>query len=218
MNKVSIIILSLVFSLLFPSFTNAALAENCTPIYGGGKTCLPQDKISVDKKVQSPVNDKLLDDLSQAEARYRAGDTITFELTIVNKSNKTLKEIEATDKLPSFIKFISGPGNFNEKTKTLTFRFNNLKPDESRKFIVVGIVNNIDKSACVVNYVSVKSGKIISDDNSKFCLEKTVYVDGFPVMSPPNGLNKTPATGPGILPLLSLLPLGLAGFYIRKKV
>ena len=112
------------------------------------------------------------------------------------------------------------------------FKFNNLKPNESRKFMVVGTVNNVGKSTCVVNYTSVKSGDLKADDNSRFCLEKSVCVEGpvsgqpsnptnkggFPVMPAPLGLTQTPATGPSALPLLSLLPLGLAGFYIRKKV
>ncbi len=232
MKKLVIIILTLVFALLVPFAVKAAGAPNCTPIYGGGESCLPQDKISVDKKVKVPNSDKFVDNLTQAQAKYKAGDTITFELTITNKSKDTLKEVTVIDKLPVYIIYTSGPGNFDAKNRTLSFKFNNLKPNESRKFMVVGTVNNVGKSTCVVNYTSVKSGDLKADDNSRFCLEKSVCVEGpvsgqpsnptnkggFPVMPAPLGLTQTPATGPSALPLLSLLPLGLAGFYIRKKV
>ena len=232
MKRLIIIVLTLIFALLAPMNTNAAGAPNCTPIYGGGESCLPQDKISIDKKVKTPNSDKFVDNLTQAQAKYKAGDSITFELTITNKGKDTLKEITVIDKLPAYIIYTSGPGNFDSKTRTLSFRFNNLKPNESRKFMVVGTVNNVGKSTCVVNYASVRSGNLKADDNSRFCLEKSVCVEGpasgqptqpttkggFPVMPAPKGMTQTPATGPASLPLLSLLPLGLAGFYIRKKV
>lgn len=233
MKKLVIIVLTLIFALLVPITTNAAGAPNCSPIYGGGESCLPQDKISVDKKIKVPNSDKFVDNLTQAQAKYKAGDQITFELTITNKGKDTLKEVTAIDKLPAYIIYTSGPGNFDAKTRTLSFKFNNLKPNESRKFIVIGTVNNVGKSTCVVNYASVRSGNLKADDNSRFCLEKSVCVEdptsegqpnqpttkgGFPVMNAPVGMTETPATGPSTLPLLSLLPLGLAGFYIRKKV
>lgn len=232
MKKLVIIVLALVFTLLVPITANAAGTPNCTPIYGGGESCLPQDEISVDKKVKVPNSDKYVDNLTQTQAKYKAGDTITFELTITNKGKETLKEITAIDKLPAYIIYSSGPGNFDAKNRTLSFKFNNLKPNESRKFMVVGTVNNVGKSTCVVNYASVRSGALKADDNSRFCLEKSVCIEGpaseqknqpttkggFPVMPAPKGITQTPATGPSALPLLSLLPLGLAGFYIRKKV
>lgn len=232
MKRLVIIVLTLIFALLVPITANAAGAPNCTPIYGGGESCLPQDKISVDKKIKVPGSDKFVDNLTQAQAKYKAGDQITFELTITNKGKETLKEVTAIDKLPAYIIYTSGPGNFDAKTRTLSFKFNNLKPNESRKFMVIGTINNVGKTTCVVNYTSVRSGNLKADDNSRFCLEKSECVQGpalqqpsepttkggFPVMNAPKGMTETPATGPSSLPLLSLLPLGLAGFYIRKKV
>ncbi len=230
MKNLIIIVLVFVFALLAPVTIFAAGSENCKPIYGGGESCLPQDKISVDKKVKEPNSNKFVDNLTQAQAKYKAGDTITFELTITNKGKDTLKEVTAIDKLPSYIVYTSGPGNFDPKTRTLSFKFNNLKPNESRKFMVVGTVDNVGKSTCVVNYASVRSGNLKADDNSRFCLEQSVCAEGpashpkittkggFPIMQAPSGMKETPATGPAALPLLSLFPLGLAGFYIRKKV
>ncbi len=233
MKNFIFIVLLIAFAIFAPVTANAAGAENCTPIYGGGESCLPQDKISVDKKVKEPNSDKFVDNLSSSQAKYKAGDTITFQLTITNKGKETLKEVTAIDKLPAYIIYTSGPGSFDTKTRTLSFKINGLKPNESRNFMVVGTVNNVGKSTCVVNYASVRSGNLKADDNSRFCLEKSVCVEGpasqtqpnqpttkggYPVMPAPKGITETPATGPSALSLLSLLPLGLAGFYIRKRV
>lgn len=233
MKNLITIVLVIIFALFAPVEIFAAGADNCKPIYGGGENCIPQNKISIDKKVKVPNSDKFADNLAQNQAKYKAGDTITFQLTITNKGKDTLKEVTVIDKLPAYIIYTSGPGNFDTKSRTLSFKFNNLKANESRKFMVVGTVNNVGKSTCVTNYTSVKSGSLKADDNSRFCLDQSVCVEGptsngksnapttkggFPVMNAPKGMTQTPATGPAAVPLLSLIPLGLAGFYIRKKV
>ncbi len=41
-------------------------------------------------------------------------------------------------------------------------------------------------------------------------------IGGFPVM-PPSTISKTPATGPESLALFSLIPIGIAGWFLRKK-
>lgn len=208
-----------------PINVNAAGAEKCKPIYGGGENCGIQDKLLIDKKVQIPGSSKFTDNLTQSNAKYKAGDKISFEITVTNKSKNALREVIVADKFPTSVSFTSGPGNFDNKTKTLNFKLSNLKVNEIRKFIIVGTVNDSVNSTCLVNYISAKSGSLKADDNSKFCLEKSVCTDnqpvakktGYPVMQAPKGITKTPATGPEALPLLSLIPLALGGFYIRKK-
>lgn len=234
MSKTTIVVLALVSGLLFPGVTRAAspgtglyLASDCLPIYGGGETCLPQGKIKVDKKVATPSTKNFVDNLSVSDPKYKAGDTINFQLSITNQGKETLSIIEIQDNLPNFITYTSGPGTFDAKKRTLTFKLNNLKQNETRKFIVKGTVNDILKSTCVVNYVRVKSGAVVADDSSKFCLEKSVCEDnatpaptskgGFPVMPAPQQMTQTPATGPEMFTLIGLLPIALAGFYLRKK-
>ena len=225
MSKTTIIVLVLISGLLFPGVTSAA--SDCLPIYGGGETCLPAGKIKVDKKVASPTTKNFVDNLSPSDPKYKAGDTINFQLSITNLGRETLSEIEIQDNLPNFITYTSGPGTYDAKKRTLTFKLNNLKQNETRKFIVAGTINDVLKSTCAVNYVRVKSGAVVADDSSKFCLEKSVCEDnatpqattkgGFPVMPAPQDLSQTPATGPAMIPLASLLPIALAGLFLRKK-
>lgn len=219
-----IILIALILGLIFPRVSNAA--GDCVPIYGGGETCLSQSKIKVDKKVASPTTKNFVDNLSSSDPKYKAGDEINFQLTITNQGKETLSEIEIADNLPNLITYTSGPGAFDSKKRTLTFKLSSLKQNETRKFIVKGTIDNVLKSICVVNYVRVKSDKVVADDSSKFCLEKSFCEDdgasgrtkgGFPVMEAPKDLNQTPATGPEMLPLISLVPIGLTGIYLRKK-
>lgn len=226
MSRTTIIILiAIILGLVFPRVSNAA--GDCVPIYGGGETCLSQSKIKVDKKVASPSTKNFVDNLSSSDPKYKAGDEINFQLTITNLGRETTSQIEVEDNLPTFITYISGPGTFDSKKRTLTFELDGLRQNESRKFIVKGTINDVLKSTCVVNYVRVKSGKVVADDNSKFCLEKSFCEDdaaaqtttkgGFPVMEAPKDMKQTPATGPEMLPLISLVPIGLTGVYLRKK-
>lgn len=228
MKKVVILTLVLAALLGIPAIVWAA--GNCIPIYGGGETCLEQPKIKVDKKVASPTTKKFVDNLSLSDPKYKAGDEISFQLSITNLSRETISLIEVEDKLPNFIIDVSGPGTIDGKKRTITFKLNGLKQNETRKFIVKGRVDDVLNSTCVVNYVKVKTGNTVADDNSKFCLEKSMCEDttapeattkttkgGFPVMPVPQKIKETPATGPEILGLIGLIPAALGGIYLRRK-
>ncbi len=233
MNKVVFVILFAVFGLFFSGTVKAA--ENCIPIYGGGNNCLPQRQLIVDNKVQSPKTKNFVDNLSREQAEYLAGDTIKFQLTIINKGITTLSKVEVIDKLPALVQYTSGPGTYDAKSQTLRFNLDNLKQNETRKFIISGIVQNVSKNTCSFNIVEAKSGNIKADDNSNFCFWQSVCEDGkvkkttiaggnrtttkggFPVLEAPKVISKTPATGPELLPLISLIPIATAGFYLRKR-
>ena len=204
----------------------ANAAGNCNPFYGGGENCLPGNELAVDKKVASPKTKNFVDNLSKSDPKYRAGDNISFQLTITNKGKNTLSRIDVTDKLPDYITYTSGPGKYDPKTRTITFNLTNLKANKTRKFMVVGNVDDILKATCLVNRVQAKSGKLVAEDNSKFCFEESVCQDesvkgttkgGFPVMEAPREITETPATGPGLLPIVSLIPTGALGIYLRKR-
>lgn len=228
MNRLTIIVLSLFLTLVFPTLTNAAAVGNCQPIYGGGESCLPQTNLTVDKKVLYPQSNNFVDNLKSTDSKYKSGEIINFELTITNKSRETLKKVEVIDKLPTYITYTSGPGNFDKKTKTLKFEFYDLRKNESRKFMVVGTISDIAKPVCSLNYVSVRSGSFRAEDNTRFCLETPIKDDtgqtttpvtkgGQPVMQAPKGITQSPATGPELLGVFGLIPVLLSGILIRKK-
>lgn len=132
------------------------------------------------------------------------------------------------DILPQYVDFSTGPGNFDTSTKTLSFVVENLAPNETRTFTVVGRIVGTDQLPvnqgiiCVVNQATAAATDgAISQDNSQFCIEKKVLAPattkgGFPVLSP-SPITTVPSTGPSALSILLLTLSGIAGFVIRKK-
>lgn len=206
-------------------------SESCQPIYGGGETCISTDKVLIDKKVMNPASstkggtEVFVDNLSVNDYKYSADQIVKFQLTVTNTSDKTLSEVSVSDILPSYVSFVKGLGSYDEKSRTVSFKVNNLNPDESRKYTieVKTTSNNSLPSGqgvvCVVNQAMARVSNVESRDNSQFCIEKTTTTTkgGLPVMDAPKGMTKTPATGPEMLALFGLIPAGLSGMYLRRK-
>lgn len=210
-------------SLVITPITYAGFS--CQPIYGGGQTCVLAETISVNKTVMNPATSKMVESLGINDPKYLASQLVTFQIAITNTSGNTISHVDVTDALPQFTLFNAGPGNFNALTNTLTFGIDNLSPNETRTVTMVGKITSIDKLpssqmvTCVVNQVTVTANTgAMSQDNAQFCIEKKVPVTtkgGFPTVSTVP-ISTTPSTGPGSLALFSLIPTGLAGWYLRK--
>lgn len=222
--------------------TTSAFAQTSQPIYGGGQMSVITGNITIDKKVANPeARSVWVDNLTINDPKYQPESSINFQINLTNTGDTEIKRIEIKDVFPQFVSFSSGPGSFDANTKTLSFEVNDLKPKESRKFIVVGKAVSANQLPiemgiiCMVNQVTsaiVDSG--MSQDNTLFCLEKKVLgtqdgssgndkggnqtvppKGGFPVF-PPQEVSTTPATGPQTILLFSLLPTGIAGWLLRK--
>ena len=223
--------LILTAAVLFLSVTGAAYAsygsEACQPIYGGGQTCVTTAKFILDKKVLHPKETKgnaqvYVDNLSINDPKYTGGQKVKFQLIVTNTGNSVISELTLSDVLPDFVDFVSGPGTYDSKTRTMTLSILNLNPDESRKYTIEAKTRaneNLPQGqgiVCVVNQASLKSGNDESRDNSQFCIQKTTTKGGLPVLSAP-GLKQTPATGPEMLSLIGLIPAALGGLLLRRK-
>lgn len=228
MKKTLVIGLALTFGLMTAGNSFASYgSEACQPIYGGGETCQSSSKFTLDKKVLNPTSntkggtEQFVDNLSINDAKYAAGQTVKFQLTVTNTGNTTLNELTLTDLLPGYVTFVSGPGSFDKNTNTLTLKVLNLNPNESRAYIVAAKVKDANLLpsgqgvVCMVNQAKAISGNDESRDNSQFCVEK-ITKGGFTVMQPPT-MTKTPATGPEMLPLFGLIPAAFGGFLLRRK-
>lgn len=217
-------------TLIYFIFTISAFADtSCQPIYGGGETCIQVGQIQINKKVFDPSNQQFIDNLGINDVKFSPDQTITFQLVITNTGDVKLSKVTVKDIFPQFVGFISGPGSFDNNTKTLTFDINDLNSKESRNFKVVGKVApanqiNIDSgSICVVNQSTATSNNQTSQDNSQFCIEKKALTPtippttkgGLPVL-PPSKPSVTPPTGPETLPLLAMIPTALFGYYFKR--
>ena len=232
MKKVALLLAILFLGLSGARYAYASYGSvACQPVYGGGENCLTVGNILLNKMVLDPSStgkggtENYVDNLSLNTAKYNAGQTIKFKLDITDTGSSTISTVSVTDSLPSYVKFVSGPGNFDSNSNTLTFSLSNLNPSETRSYIIVGKI--VDTSAlpkgqgvvCTVNQAEATSDKNQSQDNAQFCIQTTQPVTtkgGLPVYPAPV-MNQTPATGPEMLPLLGMIPTALAGFALRRK-
>jgi uncharacterized repeat protein (TIGR01451 family) len=226
-------------SLLFVGQTAAQTPNNgCQPIFGGGTTCIQSGSLVVDKKIRDPRSDRFVDQLSSTYPRYAPDQTVVFQITLHNTGNRAIEDITVTDIFPQYVSFTKGPGEFDTANNTLMFVFSKLDAGQSRSFTIEGKVapaRSIPATAgitCVVNQARGEKDRNVSTDNTQFCLQTagtqpqqnaTPQQPGqpqptqttMPVYEAPNAPT-SPNTGPELLGLIGLLPLGAAGMYLRK--
>jgi len=225
MKKLSnLLILSLFSIMVFAFAASAVLAdEGCTPIYGGGQTCIQKGNVTVDKIVLDPKNNQYVNGLSVNESKYSPNQNVSFKI-IVSNGNTSVTKVTVKDVFPQNVRFVSGPGKYDSNTNTLTFDIGDLKSGESKTYTVVGKIDDSSKfpptgTICEVNQVIITADNgQTAQDNTQFCIEtKSQTTKGGLPVEPAPKIITTPATGPEMLPLLALLPGGLAGFILRKK-
>lgn len=208
---------------------------SCQPIYGGGETCVQIGKVLINKMVLNPQTNVFVDNLGINDPKFGPDFIVTFKLDITNTGQTKISKVDVRDIFPQFVKFQTGPGNFDSNSKTLNFSLDNLEPNEIRTFTLFGrVVSQNELSAdsgivCVVNQAiaqgSENSGQ--SQDNSQLCIQKQVLgatptpipgvtKGGLKVFPQPKVIT-TPPTGPEMLPLIGLIPSGIAGFFLRRK-
>lgn len=202
-----------------------ASGSNCQIIYGGGEVCNNNIQFSINKMVGIPNTSNFTDNLSVNDSKYSAGQTIPFKIIVTNTGNTKIGHIKVTDNLPQYLTWVSGDGSWNGDSRTITFDINNLDAGRAQQFMISAkVVDNnqlpSDQSTvCVVNHVNAfeDSGSTASDA-SQVCISKQVTTSN----PTPEVINtvppkKIPNTGPEMLPLLGLIPAGIAGFTLRRK-
>lgn len=232
MKKFIFILLFSIFSGLAGQFSipayaagvyGAAVGGPCQAVYGGGEVCVQKGNIAVNKMVLNPQTHTFTDNLEIKDPRHNPDQIVTFQITVTNTGKSKLSKVEVKDNFPQFVNFVSGPGSFDSNNKTLTFNVNDLNPNESRNFKIIGKVVTVDKLnvdgiVCVVNQSTARADEQISQDNAQFCLEKNIAVTkGGQLVFPAPKVDITPTTGPEMIPLLALLPTGIAGFLLRRR-
>ena len=208
---------SIVALTAFAVLSSSAYAD-CQPIYGGGQTCTTYS-FSVQKLVQTPGKGggNFVNNLSVNDPKYSPSQTVNFEIIVQNTGSQTIPTLNVVDTLPQYVKFVSGSGNYDSNSNTLSFTINNINPGQSLTYnLTTQIVDpNFLPSnqgiMCPVNQVNAKDTNGFSvGASSQFCLQRTP-VATLPVVT------STPATGPEMLPLFALLPGALGGLILRKK-
>lgn len=231
----NLIVLSIITVATFVVAASAFAATTCTPLYGGGQSCIQSGNLIIDKKVQNPQNFSFVDNLGVNDPRYAPNQNVNFEITVTNTGSATFGTVSIQDTLPKYVVLANG---------NTSMTVNDLKPNESRKLMLVGRV--VDASqlpgdqmiTCVVNLVTASADNQSSADNAQFCIEKggqavTVTQPGQPTVVQPaqpgvttkGGLKvfpsapvkTTPPTGPEAFALFALLPSAGIGYFLRKR-
>lgn len=220
----SLLILSII-AFAFPLKTYAD--TSCQPIYGGGQSCITTNNIVIDKTVLNPQTNQFVNNLSINDPKYQPGFIATFQISITNTGNNNISRIDVKDIFPQYVSFSAGAGTFNANTNTLSFSLDNLAPNETRKYNIVGRVFKAEQLpgamgsvVCAVNQtIAIINNNNVGQDNAQFCIQKTVVATtkgGFPIY-PSVPTASTPSTGPEALVLFGLIPTGITGLFLRKK-
>lgn len=225
--KKLLLTVAFLFSLFAFSSVSSHALVTCQPIYGGGQSCVTVGSVVINKLVQNPTTKQFVDNLTLNDPRFQPGQAVTFKIDLTNTSNVTINRITLRDIFPQYVSFVSGAGNFDKNTKTLSFEVINLLPNETRVFTIQGKI--VDKAqltssqgiTCVVNeVVATTNDNQMAQDNSQLCIENKVLPavtkGGLPVFPAPK-VTTTPATGPEAVALFGLIPGGALGYLLRRK-
>lgn len=201
-----IVLSSIVFS------TSAFAGAGCVPVYGGGVQCPRVGQVLINKTVRNPSTGVFVDNLGPADPKYRPLWTVTFRIIINNSGDQSLDKVTVTDKLPAYLDFMSGPGTYDSKNRTLTFDVYNLSGGTSQSFEVKARVSSValpsDKTVvCPVNVVDAVVGSQTDHDESQFCIEKQLIVPTVPKAGPENWM----------LSIVGLIASLKAGLFLRRK-
>lgn len=205
--SLTILISGLLIGLLFLGSSVKADGTNpaCPSIYGAA---CPAGQLSVNKKVQHPRTGEFVDLINSGDITFTPSQEVNFRVEVKNTGSAAMSNIGASDKLPDFVNFVSGPGSFNKNNNTLTWTVDNLNSGESKFFQIKAQVKSQNELkgfdiTCVTNFVSVTKDQQTAADNALFCIQNQI-----PKVE---AIQNLPKTGPPaiILALGSLLPLGL---------
>ena len=218
----------------FVFFSPAYANTSCQSIYGG-QTCT-NTTITLEKDVLNPQTKTYVHDLGTTDFNFQPGQTITFHIKITNNGTNLINTIAVTDNFPEFVNFASGPGNFDNNARTLTWTINNLAPNQTQIFSVEGTIFTPPNLPPLSQNCDVNQATALTDDNqmaqdsSQFCISQSTTatttpsptnvsqlpanVTPFPTVAPP--LTSTPVTGANPLALVGLVGLGAGGFGVLK--
>lgn len=161
-------------SLIFAGGANLALAQYVPLPYG---EVAPEGQILIDKKIHNPeaekgALDEFVDNLGPQDYHFSPGEEIYFEIMVKNTGETSFEKARVTDTLPPYLELVSG---------SLEVEYQELKPDESRKFGIRVKVVSADRLPndkglyCVINKVEMVADDQTDEDTAQICIEKKVF-------------------------------------------
>jgi uncharacterized repeat protein (TIGR01451 family) len=222
-----------------PGSAYAQSSPLCQPIYGGGTTCEQPSGLTLIKQVQNPQTGQYGTANPIYTMFFAPGQTVPFKIKLTNTYDTALTNIMIQDQFPPYVDYISGNGSFNQKTGVLTTSIPSLAAHQTVSLYIQGKITDASQlptnqtNICVANQATATANNLTSVANSQFCISKDILnntssstaqpsnpptsAGGLPVYPPQVQSKTTPSTGPESWAIAALLPLGLAGIYLRRK-
>lgn len=186
---------------------------SCPHVYGA--QC-PSGNLLIDKKVRHPQSGEFIDSLSSSDATYLPEQEVKFRVEVKNTGGQDLFDVKVEDRLPEFVDFLAGTGDFDQNTKTLKWTIDKIAPNESKFFeirVKVKPVKDLPDLSinCVTNHVKSFKDNLFAQDTSAFCIQSKIL--GVTQVLPKTGPNLTEIAIIG-----SILSSTLAIFFAKKSV
>lgn len=211
--KISLALFLLVATLSLVSNVQASgFNSDCPNVYGA--QC-PTTSLVVDKKIQHPQSGELLDTLSSSSVTFLPGQEVNFRIEVRNAGNSNVSGVHAWDKLPDYVDFVSGPGNYDSNAHGLWWAVDDLRAGESKQYFVkvkVRAQENLPELnlTCVTNFVEAKRDSLMAQDTASFCIQSKVL----------GAVKVLPKTGMSIFNILLTTTIAsgaLSLFFARKS-
>ncbi len=160
--------------LLLPATVRAD--SGCPNIYGA--SC-PTGNLSVNKTVQHPQSGEFLDAISSTDTTFLPEQEVKFRIEIQNNGSADLFDIWADDKLPDFVTFVSGTGNFDNNNNKLWWKIDRLNAGESKTFEIraklkpAGQLPNM-AITCMTNHTKAVKDNMSAQDTASFCVQTKI--------------------------------------------
>jgi len=222
MKKILSLVLSIAVFVISTQAVFAAGDSTCATVYGGGEVCRDEVKFTINKLVQKPgKGGEFVENLTMNDAKYAPDSNINFKIVVQNTGKKEIKNLNIVDRFPQYLTFVAGAGATNAGASQINFTIGTLGAGQKVEYVITtksGKDSDLPNTVtCVTNEIAATAtdGSTANDD-SQVCIEKKVLGTTPKVEEKPKVTN-IPSTGPEMIALFGLAPLGALGFYLRKR-
>lgn len=185
---------------------------SCNNVYGA--SC-PTGNLSLDKKVRHPQSGEFLDAISSTDATFLPEQEVKFRIEVKNTGSADLVDVWVDDKLPDYVEFVSGTGNYDKGAHKLWWKIDRLNAGQSQTFEIrakLKAANQLPNMSitCMTNHSKAVKDNMSAQDTASFCVQTKI-------LGQTTELPKTGASSFTMLIGLSIISSLLAISFARKS-
>jgi uncharacterized repeat protein (TIGR01451 family)/LPXTG-motif cell wall-anchored protein len=201
--------LSLLSLFLFVGSVSADTQVSCESGYG---TTCRTGELELEKKVKNPQTGELVGSLNANGANFLAGQEVFFRIEVKNGGDDNLSNVAVVDKLPDYVDFIAGPGEYSKDSRKVTWTISELKAGETKMFdLKVKVSKDLPDMgiSCLTNWAEARKDSLLAQDTAVFCIQTKV-------LGTVTELPKTGASNNQKVLISSMLMLGTSVLLLKK--